>query len=178
MYECSSTIRGLESAFEPMSEKQICKIKKDRRGWFLKVPTSYKKKGKPSEIQRTSFTSEEEQYFFSLPTSIEKYIEYVLKDEALKDVFKKAIKVKQLNEGKLPFYESGLDKIIHDYNQNISFTTDIKESIINSDIIFIAVGTPTKKDGSSNLDFVFSVSESIGKYINTSSAILGIYWTA
>ena len=81
-------------------------------------------------------------------------------------------KVKKLNKGKLPFYESGLDKIIHDYNQNISFTTDIKESIINSDIIFIAVGTPTKKDGSSNLDFVFSVAESIGKYIDTKKIIV------
>ena len=60
-------------------QEKYGKIKKDRRRWFLKVPTSYKKKGKPSEIQRTSFTSEEEQYFFSLPTSIEKYIEYFKK---------------------------------------------------------------------------------------------------
>ncbi len=81
-------------------------------------------------------------------------------------------KINNLNLGKLPFYESGLEKIIRDYKKNIKFTRDVKNSIIDSDIIFIAVGTPTKEDGSSNLDYVFSVAESIGEYIDTHKIII------
>ena len=52
---------------------------KDRRRKFVIAPVAYLKPEKPAEIQRTSFTSEEEEYFFSLPTSIDKYIEYYKK---------------------------------------------------------------------------------------------------
>ena len=81
-------------------------------------------------------------------------------------------KINQLKLGKLPFYESGLEKIINEFKKNINFTTNIKESILCSEIVFIAVGTPTKKDGSSNLEYVFSVSKSIGKYIDSNKVVV------
>ena len=81
-------------------------------------------------------------------------------------------KINQLKLGKLPFYESGLGKIITEFNKNINFTINIEESIASAEIVFIAVGTPTKKDGSSNLEYVFSVSKSIGKYINSRKIVV------
>ena len=49
---------------------------------------------------------------------------------------------------KLPVYEKGLDILIKkNRNKNLFFTTDIKKSISEADIIFISVNTPTKKRG-------------------------------
>ena len=56
-------------------------------------------------------------------------------------------KIDKLNSGVSPIYEPGLDELIKkNYNANrLIFTTDIKKAINYSDIIFICVGTPTKK---------------------------------
>lgn len=52
------------------------------------------------------------------------------------------------NSSKLPIYEPGLDQIVESRkNKNLFFSSDIKQSIIDADIIFISVGTPTKKHG-------------------------------
>ena len=56
-------------------------------------------------------------------------------------------KINSLNAGKIPIYEPGLEEILKkNYKQKrLIFTTDLKHAVINSDIIFICVGTPTKK---------------------------------
>ena len=83
-------------------------------------------------------------------------------------------KVDKLNQGIIPIYEQGLEKIVKQSSKNkcLFFTTDIKNSIKKSDIIFIAVGTPQNKDGSSNLEFVYNAAQDIGKYIDKSKIIL------
>ena len=48
---------------------------------------------------------------------------------------------------------------------DLIFTTDLKYAIENSDLYFIAVGTPMHNDGSCNLEYVFDVAKSIGIYI-------------
>ena len=56
-------------------------------------------------------------------------------------------KINSLNNGNIPIYEPGLEEILKkNFKQKrLIFTTDLKMAINNSDIIFICVGTPTKK---------------------------------
>ncbi len=76
-------------------------------------------------------------------------------------------KIKKLNLGISPIYEPGLDELIKKnyLAKRLSFTTDIKKAINNSDIIFICVGTPTKK-GSLKVDlsFVYKCTKEILKH--------------
>ncbi len=80
-------------------------------------------------------------------------------------------KINLLNNGKVPIYEPGLEEILkRNFKQKrLIFTTDLKLAVMNSDIIFICVGTPTKKNSNSaNLKYVFQVAhelkENIKKY--------------
>ena len=76
-------------------------------------------------------------------------------------------KIENLKKGIIPIYEPGLkDLVLKNYQKNnLIFTTDIKEAICNSDVYFIAVGTPMGDDGSANLEYVFGVAEEIGEYM-------------
>ncbi len=67
-------------------------------------------------------------------------------------------KIDHLNNGKIPIYEPGLEEILKkNFKQKrLIFTTDLKAAVNNSDIIFICVGTPTKKNSNSaDLKHVF-----------------------
>ncbi len=77
-------------------------------------------------------------------------------------------KIDALNKGIMPIYEPGLsDMVRRNANEDrLSFTTDVKAAIQNSQIIFIAVGTPPDEDGSADLKHVLSVARDIGRYMN------------
>ena len=74
-------------------------------------------------------------------------------------------KIEKLNKGIIPIYESGLEQMIlqNIKNKNLFFTTDLAEALKNSDMAFIAVGTPMGDDGSADLQYVLSVAKSIGQ---------------
>ena len=76
-------------------------------------------------------------------------------------------KIQQLKEGSIPIYEPGLEGLVKSnvLKKRLSFATDIKETIENSEVIFIAVGTPPGEDGSADLKHVLKVAEEIGKLI-------------
>ena len=77
-------------------------------------------------------------------------------------------KINSLKNGIIPIYEPGLKELLEKNMkaERIEFTTDMKYTTENSDVIFIAVGTPPALDGSADLHFVLEVATNIGKYMN------------
>ena len=67
-------------------------------------------------------------------------------------------KINLLKNNKIPIFEPGLQEVVlkNHLSGRLKFTNDLKTAVINSDIIFICVGTPTlKNSGSADLKFVF-----------------------
>ena len=77
-------------------------------------------------------------------------------------------KINQLNDGKIPIYEPGLNSLIESNckKKRLYFSVYIEKEIKESDIIIIAVGTPQKKNGEVDLSYVKSASKTISKSIN------------
>ena len=84
-------------------------------------------------------------------------------------------KINSLKKGIIPIYEPGLSElVIKNYkNKRLTFSSDLKASIKNSDIIFICVGTPTKKGGSSaDLSQIYNVAKELSSSINKFKIII------
>ncbi len=83
-------------------------------------------------------------------------------------------KINNLKKGIIPIYEPHLATMVID-NQaknNLFFTTNLKKALEDSNIIFIAVGTPEAEGGSVNLDFVFTVAKQIAENITRDSLVV------
>ena len=77
-------------------------------------------------------------------------------------------KIAMLSKGKVPFYEPGLEELVE---KNLAqgllrFTTEMKEGVQSSLVIFIAVGTPANDDGTVDLRYVNAAAEEIGNHMN------------
>lgn len=70
-------------------------------------------------------------------------------------------KIKIMQSGKSPIYEPGLERLMQQNMARLTFTTDYKCAYKDADVIFIGVGTPEKRDGSANLNYVYQVAEQI-----------------
>ena len=84
-------------------------------------------------------------------------------------------KINLLKKGKVPIYEPGLSELVvkNFKNKRLSFSSDLKTSAINSDIIFICVGTPTKKNGNSaDLSQIYNVAKELSSSINKFKIII------
>jgi len=84
-------------------------------------------------------------------------------------------KINNLQKGIVPIYEPGLEELVlKNYkNKRLKFSTDLNNSIKKSDIIFICVGTPTKKNGSgADLSQIYSVAKEISKSIKKFKIII------
>ena len=78
-------------------------------------------------------------------------------------------KIDKLNSGEIPIYEPGLDEIIkrnHDDNR-LSFSSNVQDAILQSDVVVIAVGTPQGVSGMADISFVNSVAETISNNLNS-----------
>lgn len=77
-------------------------------------------------------------------------------------------KIAMLQRGEIPIYEPGLDELIkrNIAHKRLSFTSDVGQAIEDSDVIFIAVGTPMGDDGSADLRYVKAVLKTIAKHLN------------
>ena len=84
-------------------------------------------------------------------------------------------KINLLKKGQVPIYEPGLSElVVKNYrNKKLKFSTNLKKSIQESDIIFICVGTPTKKGGTSaDLSQIYNVAKEISLSINKFKIII------
>ena len=84
-------------------------------------------------------------------------------------------KINLLKKGKIPIYEPGLSElVIKNYkNKRLKFSSDLETSVKNSDIVFICVGTPTKKNGSSaDLNQIYNVAKKLSSSINKFKIII------
>ncbi len=77
-------------------------------------------------------------------------------------------KIEMLRKGKSPIYEPGLDQMIAHGTQrgHLSFSTDLSKPVRESEIIFIAVGTPPLPSGKADLSYVKAVAQSIGRALD------------
>ena len=82
-------------------------------------------------------------------------------------------KIEKLKKGKTPIYEPGLEKLLQKHlGGKIVFTTDYKKAVEDAELIFICVGTPSKKDGSYDLSYVYKASETIAKNLKSYTVII------
>ena len=83
-------------------------------------------------------------------------------------------KVDLLSSGKLTIYEPGLEELFirNLKGKRLSFTSDIKKAVRESDIIFICVDTPCNEKNEANLDAVKATAESIGRYMENYKVIV------
>jgi len=90
-------------------------------------------------------------------------------------VDKDDIKINNLKKGIIPIYEPGLEELVlKNYkNKRLNFSTNLKEAVKKSDIIFICVGTPSKKNSNSaDLSQVYMAAKEISKSINKFKIII------
>ena len=83
-------------------------------------------------------------------------------------------KIDGLKKGILPIFEPHLGTMVINGQErgDLVFTTDIKEALDDSNIVFIAVGTPMAEDGSANLDYIFSAASDIANNITKDSLVV------
>ncbi|MDA3938106.1 MAG: UDP-glucose/GDP-mannose dehydrogenase family protein [Spirochaetia bacterium] len=88
------------------------------------------------------------------------------------DIDKK--KIEMLNNGISPIYEPGVERYLKRNLESgrLQFSTDIDKTIQDSEVVFIAVGTPPKDNGEADLSFVESVVKSIAKNLNSYKVIV------
>jgi UDPglucose 6-dehydrogenase len=77
-------------------------------------------------------------------------------------------KIANLREGRLPIYEPGLDQLVSKNTQagRLSFTTDFGAAVEQSLVVFLAVGTPPKEDGSADLRHIEAAARQIARHMN------------
>jgi UDPglucose 6-dehydrogenase len=77
-------------------------------------------------------------------------------------------KIDGLKNGIVPIYEPNLDEMIarNSKKGRLSFTTSLEEALVDSEVMFIAVGTPPDEDGSADLKYVLAVAAECGKLMN------------
>ena len=84
-------------------------------------------------------------------------------------------KINNLKKGIMPIYEPGLEELVlkNFKNKRLKFSTDLNNSIKKSDVVFICVGTPSKKNGNgADLSQIFSVGNEISKSMNKFKVII------
>ncbi|MCW8957326.1 MAG: UDP-glucose/GDP-mannose dehydrogenase family protein [Gammaproteobacteria bacterium] len=84
-------------------------------------------------------------------------------------------KINALLQGKIPIYEPGLEDLVERNVEagRLGFSIELKQSVANADLVFIAVGTPTRRgDGHADLQYVYAAAEEVAGYLNGYTVIV------
>jgi len=83
-------------------------------------------------------------------------------------------KIAALSAGRMPIYEPGLEEMVarNAADRRLAFTTDLGAAVPRSEIVFIAVGTPSKRDGETDLGAVEAVAKGIGQAMERYTVIV------
>ncbi|MBB3287942.1 MULTISPECIES: UDP-glucose/GDP-mannose dehydrogenase family protein [Rhizobium] len=90
-------------------------------------------------------------------------------------VDKDASKIEALRRGEIPIFEPGLEQLVADNVRagRLSFTTDVETSVADSDVVFIAVGTPSRRgDGHADLSYVYAAAREIAEHVKGFTVIV------
>ena len=89
-------------------------------------------------------------------------------------VDKIAAKVDGLNKGVMPIYEPGLEEMVarNVADGRLTFTTDLDAAVTKAEIVFIAVGTPPREDGSTDLSYVEDAAKGVARALNNYKVIV------
>src|ERR1043165_8533475 len=85
-----------------------------------------------------------------------------------------AAKIAQLSRGESPIYEPGLEQLLQKNLQagRLRFTTDLKSAVEPASVVFLAVGTPPKEDGSADLSFVDNAAKGVARHIDSYKVVV------
>ena len=81
-------------------------------------------------------------------------------------------KIETMRQGISPIYEPGLEDLMHENMERLTFTTDYRSAYEDAEVIFVGVGTPEKKDGSANLSYVNQVVDQIAQSIRRDCVVV------
>src|SRR5215468_5138856 len=83
-------------------------------------------------------------------------------------------KIEVLDKGQLPIYEPGLLELVqrNRREERLRFTTDFRQSLQQSSLVYIAVGTPQNADGAADLDNIWSVADQIAEAANAPKIVI------
>jgi len=81
-------------------------------------------------------------------------------------------KIQALSAGKIPIYEPHLEELLAECRSRLTFTTDYAEAIKKSEVVFIAVGTPTGEGGAPDLKYLQSAARSVGENLGDGFTVI------
>lgn len=83
-------------------------------------------------------------------------------------------KIASLKSSKVPFYEPNLEELLTTTQKkgNLTFTTSYQDAVTNSDVVIIAVGTPSAADGNADLKYVFAACDSMAEYLKEGAIVV------
>lgn len=84
-------------------------------------------------------------------------------------------KIEALRRGEIPIFEPGLEQLVADNVRagRLSFSTDVDSSVATSDVVFIAVGTPSRRgDGHADLSYVYAAAREIAEHVKGFTVIV------
>lgn len=81
-------------------------------------------------------------------------------------------KVEIMKQGISPIYEEGLEELMRENAERLTYTTDYKAAYKDAEVIFVGVGTPEKRDGSANLSYVKAVCEQIAESVENDCVVV------
>lgn len=81
-------------------------------------------------------------------------------------------KLEVMRNGISPIYEEGLEELMKKNEERLTYTSNYKEAYKDADVIIIGVGTPERKDGSANLDYVFGVAKQIAESLEKDCVVV------